>query len=393
MKILHIIPYRHLYPPKNGGQLRCFHILDQLSKYYKVDVICYQTKESIYKRGFVNSNVTFYSPSSFAKSKTILSSVLPKKVYNAGLSRLLSKNFFEPAVEEVIEFQHLIKNLVSNDYNYIVLEHIRTLSLAPVLNKYFPNSHRILNAHNVDHLLLDSKDPNYAKVLEKERKLYKRVHSFWACSKKDKNILETLNDKKIKGYVIPNGVEIDDTFEKNLTESNNKKLLFCGSLDYYPNKNGLLWFYSNVWSVLKEKINGVELTIIGRGSTEGYTALNDDEQINFIGEVDDVKPYYKSNPIAIVPIFEGSGTRLKVLEAMSYKTAMVTTSKGIEGIDYKDKIHAITANDTNEFIIGISSLMENKELRKKVVDNARILVKSNYSWNVVGEKICKHLNG
>ena len=74
-----------------------------------------------------------------------------------------------------------------------------------------------------------------------------------------------------------------------------------------------------------------------------------DPQINFVGEVKDVTPYYLKNNIAIVPLLEGSGTRLKILEAMSFGLPVISTCIGAEGIDYIENKHIIIANDPIAF--------------------------------------------
>jgi hypothetical protein len=90
IQILHIIPYGNLYPPMNGGQLRCFHLMDQLSKYFEIDVLSYQSPNSFLDRGYENENITFYSPNSFVKNESVFK-YLPKKTKNALRYRWLTK--------------------------------------------------------------------------------------------------------------------------------------------------------------------------------------------------------------------------------------------------------------------------------------------------------------
>jgi len=391
-RILHIIPYSNLYPPMNGGQLRCFHLMDELSKHFQIDVLCYQSKSSIVKNGYKNEHIRFYSPQSFVKNEGVFK-YLPTKLKNAFRYRFLTKTLFETATMEVLEFDHIVKELSkSNDYDVIVFEHLSAMSLLPIIKKYFLKAKFVLDAHNVDHLLLETNPSNikyYKKIKKLESNLYKYVNSFWACSKNDLNILESLNHNKIHGKVVPNGVAVKAKPYVEDKSNTYNTILFCGTLDAKPNKEGVLWFYKNIWpSIIKQKPD-VKLWIVGKGNRTPFLDLESDTSVDFIGEVEDVGPYYKKSFIAIVPLLSGSGTRLKILEAMSFGNPIVTTSKGIEGIEFENGNHAFVADTIDDFSSNIIQILDAPNRGNQLRENAYKLVKKKYDWSIIVNNLVK----
>jgi len=87
--------------------------------------------------------------------------------------------------------------------------------------------------------------------------------------------------------------------------------------------------------------------------------------------------------ICIAPIRIGGGQRMKILEAMALGTPVVTTSKGIEGIEAKDKEHVIVADDPVAFAQSIIDLLRDRESRAQLSRNARLLIENKYSWETI----------
>ena len=391
-RILHIIPYGNLFPPKNGGQLRCFHLMDELSKYYKLDVLCYQSPRTFHENGYNNENIKFYSPNSYVKSEGIFK-YFPSKIKNALRFRLLTKTLFQSATLEVLEFSHIIKALSKfNNYKIVVFEHLTAMSLAPIVKKYLPYAKLVLDAHNVDHLLISPDYISHKQIKKIESELYKYVDEFWACSQNDVSILEYLNHGKIHGSIVPNGVSIMDKPYIEDKDSTYSTILFCGTLDALPNKEGILWFYKEIWPLIIKTRPDAKLLVIGKGNRKPFAAFESDPTVDFVGEVDDVNPYYKESFIAIVPLLSGSGTRLKVLEAMSLGNPLITTSKGIEGIEFESGTHALVADKSEAFASSIIAILTNPEKGEVLRSNAYKLVVKKYNWSTIVHNLVHKYN-
>ena len=121
----------------------------------------------------------------------------------------------------------------------------------------------------------------------------------------------------------------------------------------------------------------------------GGTRVPEFEEANVrsLGFITDIQNISGAD-IAIVPLKSGGGTRLKIFDYMSAGLPIVATKKGIEGIDAENYEHAIIVDDIDEeFIAGIRYLIEHKEERKRIGDNARALAEAKYDWRIIGGKL------
>jgi glycosyltransferase involved in cell wall biosynthesis len=88
----------------------------------------------------------------------------------------------------------------------------------------------------------------------------------------------------------------------------------------------------------------------------------------------------------VVPIRKGSGTRLKILEAMAAGTPVVATTKGAEGLDVIDGKHLLLADSPVIFADKTLWLLRNETLRRTLAANARSFVEQRYNWNRIGQQ-------
>jgi glycosyltransferase involved in cell wall biosynthesis len=192
--------------------------------------------------------------------------------------------------------------------------------------------------------------------------------------------------------VIPNGVEVTAKGEE--TDNHKKKncILFCGSLDSFPNSEGLAWFYKNSWQQLQQLLPGIQLLVVGSGQLPAEAEfLLSDPSIVFSGPVQDVKPWYQKAKLAIVPLLSGSGTRLKILEAMSLGLPVISTAKGAEGIDYTNGKNIVIANESAFFVKSVLELLSDSKKRAQIRCEARKLVEEKYDWDKIGVKMSDFL--
>jgi glycosyltransferase involved in cell wall biosynthesis len=390
-KLLHIIPHELFYPPQNGGALRCYYLCTELSKYFDITLLTLQPASEL--DGINFKNIKILNP-----TKPLKLNGLKDKLVNAIKYRWYMGTLKGPAEATVLNFYPVLKQLSKTEtFDYVLMEHLYSMALGKVVKNWWPNALRIVDKHNVDHLLYKQ---SYDLRVKKNKKIFDRLKYqeshmhiyadyFLACSTKDVTELLRLNKNRIKGLLVPNGTTQKNFVQKDYSEPS---LIFCGSLDYAPNKKGLLWFYETIWPRLKSSITGITLTVIGRnGHDNSYAPLKIDPQINFIGEVKNVTPYYNKNNIAIVPLLEGSGTRLKILEAMSFGLPVISTSIGAEGINYTLNKNIIIANTLEEFELGLKVLTSKIDLSKTISEKALQLIDKKYQWSVIVENMYKSI--
>lgn len=106
-----------------------------------------------------------------------------------------------------------------------------------------------------------------------------------------------------------------------------------------------------------------------------------------LGYVSDLFSTISLADIAIVPVLSGGGTKLKMFDYMNAGLPIITTRKGIEGINAKDKEQAIITESINEMVDAIASLSKNRQERERLGLNARRLVEKEYDWDIIGDKL------
>jgi glycosyltransferase involved in cell wall biosynthesis len=156
-------------------------------------------------------------------------------------------------------------------------------------------------------------------------------------------------------------------------------LFFIGALDWYPNQEGLIWFIDKVWEVLKNRIPNLTFHVAGRNSPKWFKKKCIDNNIEFHGEISDAQIFFDNYQIMIVPLFAGSGMRIKIVEAMARSKVIVTTAIGAEGIEIKNKVHAIISNTPESFVDEISFILENNDYFKQIEKNAYELAEKYYN--------------
>jgi glycosyltransferase involved in cell wall biosynthesis len=187
--------------------------------------------------------------------------------------------------------------------------------------------------------------------------------------------------------VIPNGV--DTVAYQRLSLSNGSPvLLFVGRMKYVPCADAMLYFHEQILPIIRQKIPNVELWIVGSNPPHEVRQLEGDH-VRVTGQVDDVLPYYERASVCVVPLRAGSGTRLKILEAMALGRPIVSTSIGAEGLDVIQGQHLLLADGPEQFAATTLGLLEDRGLQERLARNARQLVTSRYDWDIAAKQLMR----
>lgn len=395
--VLILIPYQHLYPPINGGMQRSFNLFHQLTLHFKVTLISFQPAEEVQRASSVFPSLNSADIlDTKKKEQNGIFLFFTNRVQNAIIFKWYKKSLTVATDGLFTEYYPVLKSVLSKKkFDFVLLEDLSTVNAVKVIKKLSPESKIIYDAHNVNtNLALEIGNKYYEMIKRTESALYKNVNSIVACSVKDLADIVKLNGGRLNGTVIPNGVSVaSQNIAVNRKNHTVRNILFCGSLDYKPNCDGLIWFLDEVWPNIKSYIGSVSLFIIGSGDCpQLFNRIKNDNSIVLIGKVSDVKPYYFQSDVAIAPILSGSGTRLKVLEAMGLGIPMISTKKGAEGIEYTDEVHILIRDKAELFAKGVIDLLTNDRKRLYLSSQALKLAKEKYDWNIVGAKLASYLN-
>ncbi len=255
----------------------------------------------------------------------------------------------------------------------------------------------VLNEHNVESALLMRRVESISNPLtgwyfaEQQKRLQlfeervvSRVNHVLACSDEDKTILNTMAPGQ-RISVVPNGVDTAFYQSSGKCAEELSRLVFVGGMNWFPNKDAIVWFDQHVLPELIQQEPGIRLHVIGKPD-DGLKIVHG-KHIVMNGFVDDTRPYLEKASIFIVPIRIGGGTRLKVLEAMSMGKAIVSTTVGVEGIRVEDRRHVLIADTPEEFASCVVELLGNTDLRARLGAAARERACSEYQWDRIGLKL------
>lgn len=145
------------------------------------------------------------------------------------------------------------------------------------------------------------------------------------------------------------------------------RCLFVGSRAPH-NVHGLQWFLENVWSLIIESVPNSSLYICGNVCEQIQGIF---PNVELLGEVDNLEPEYGAAEVCLIPLLAGSGLKIKLVEAMSYKRACVSTSVGVQGLAEIIGQTALVADTPLDFAAAVCALLTNKEKRHWMEEQAQ----------------------
>jgi glycosyltransferase involved in cell wall biosynthesis len=201
------------------------------------------------------------------------------------------------------------------------------------------------------------------------------------CSKLDRRRLGAP-----RSAVVPNGY--DDPGPPPEEPVRDHVVVMVGLFRYGPNATAATWFAREVLPRLRQLVADVELRLVGRHDG----ALDDvsgQPGVRVLGEVDDVGAELRHARVAAVPVLAGSGTRVKVIEALAYGVPLVTTSAGCEGIDVRHGKNVLVADDAGQMAAACARLLEDDEEADALRTAGRALFLESYQWRDIQKDIAQ----
>jgi polysaccharide biosynthesis protein PslH len=191
--------------------------------------------------------------------------------------------------------------------------------------------------------------------------------------------------------VIPTGVDID-RFQP-LNNEIESTLVFTGSMDWLPNEDGIFYFVQEILPKIRQQVPNVKLQVVGRKPSPRLQALAAErsDHVSLTGWVDDIRPHLGRGTVCVVPLRIGSGTRLKIFEAMAMEKAVVSTTIGAEGLPVRHGTHLLLADAPDDFADSVVKLLQDSATRQKLGRAARELVATKYGWASVARDFASAL--
>ena len=375
------------YPPNNGSKLRAYYLIRALSRSHQVTVVAYQpesrdnktlSKSQVYDAvpvwGAPEDPFRHVELPQIAKYLSpIPLSAWPSTVMRRTVSTAASRQHWDA----VVAFQWPAAR-------YALMPHSTTRIFDADSFLSFMTSKRVAAESNAL-TRLKARISGY-KSFRFEYNLARQFHACTVVSPLEIDFIRHMvKGTSCRVEVNGNGVDCDHN-QPGLNEPRPGVLVYNGSLTYSANYDAMRWFLAQIYPVIKTKLPGVSLTITGSTKGVDTVGLALDDSVRLTGFVDDVRIPVAEAAICVVPIRQGRGTRLKILEAMALGTPVVSTSKGAEGLEVVTGEHLLIADDPLDFANNVTRLLGDDALRKRLSAKARKLVEERYDWQQIGER-------
>lgn len=392
------------YPPHQGTSLRNFYILCGLAQRHNITLLSFleenQSADAETIRPLLNlcsriETVPVPRRTTAARLRQLLSSPLPDMAH-----RLYSPDFN-------LKLRQL---LGENHYDIVQIEGIELARIIDLVRSASPGSKIVFDNHNAEtelqrrNLTTDLRQPrrwaaaaySWAQVRRLarfERRACLLADAVTCVSDMDRLHLAALTKSKTPApshrpsiQVIPNAIDVaayeNLSGAENLAGQHRFDLIFMGKMDYRPNVDAVLWFADAVWPGIRRSLPAVTWAIVGQKPHPRLNRLRQMAGITLTGWVENVQPYLAGAAVFLMPFRVGSGTRLKLIEAMAAGKAIVSTPIGAEGFPVQHGREIYLGEGAAEMETAVLHLLQNPQERARLGQAAREFARQ-YDWRVV----------
>ena len=382
MKILFVSAW-FPFPPNNGSKIRTYNIMKELSRDNDVYLASLLQDDSNpaaaepFCELLATHKLTWFDPTSSGSVKDFLSK----------RPRSVTDEFIPAMKEDVRKIVADIKPDVIAAVTMGAAEYIPFDAGVPV----------ILDNHNCEFAVLrrnalKHKSPvkrlRYLLGAEKYRRyevdFCRKCAAIAAVSESDKGMLAKAGVLSDRIFVVPNAVDTE-YYEGVKRQPDKNLLLYNGALTYRANRDAALYFAKGIYPLIAEKMPEAVLEITGKTEGVNLEGIKDRPGIRLTGYVDDIREELAKAAVCVVPLREGGGSRLKILEAMAAGVPVVSTSVGAEGIEVTRGKNILIADTPKDFAEAVISLTNNDTLADNLAKAAKEFVSTNYSRKRLGD--------
>ncbi|MFN8062832.1 MAG: glycosyltransferase family 4 protein [Vicinamibacterales bacterium] len=366
------------HPLDNGSRVRAHHLLRQLSGRYRVTLATFGTSDEASAPGPLDalaSRVVVVPPARSASMplgpRGLLSRVPRHYLQSDSAQMHDTVRHLLPGQDVAVALQvDAARYLAGHDGIPKVFDEVEVT----VFREQYERARRLLR---VRHGL------TWWKFRRFTASLVDAFDQSTAVSAKERDEIIGIGCDPDRVSVVPNGVSVDLAGEPAMRVP---RLVYPGSVLFAANLDAVRYFVRDVLPRLRERRPDLELVVTGATGGVDITELMR-PGVRFTGRLDDVEPFVAESAVCVVPLRIGGGTRLKVLQAMALGTPVVSTTKGIEGLDVAADRHVLVADEPGAFATAVMRLLDDDALHRRISDEARTLMSDRYGWRTIADSL------
>lgn len=367
-------------PPDNGSRLRAYHLIRQLSRRYRITLIAF---------GRNSAGLEERPPLEAICDEVHVVAPAGRRDGTFGVRGLLSRvprHFVQsesPAMRALVSSAcscHDLALALEIEAATYLADHEQLPRVFDEVEVSVPRD-RVTTAATlrarVRHGLTWFKHRHFVRAL------IERFDAATVVSVAERRAVEAIGIHPDRLRLVPNGVHVGARREP---ARRIERLIYPGSIGYFANLDAVGHFVRNIFPLVRRARPDVEFWVTGDTAGRDLSSLQA-PGVTFTGYVADIERLIEESSACVVPLRIGGGTRLKVLQAMALETPVVSSSKGIEGLDVTPEEHVIVGDTAEVFAQQVVRVLENRATAERVARRARALVEAQYSWRAVADTL------
>lgn len=384
------------YPPQQGTSLRNFHILRGLAQDHEVHLLSFVEQLNVSQTVVTDQKTAAVLDKLCASLTTVPA---PQRSRGQRLWRLVSNP--DPDMAHRLAsatFSDALEKLLSQvAFDVVQIEGIELAFVLPEIRRAQPGAVIVFDDHNAEAELqrrtfaTDIRTPTrwvgaaysfiqWRRLRRYERWVVEDSDGVSVVSEADRRHLRELTPN-VEPVVIPNCIDVEAyaDLSENKSEQYRHDILFVGKMDYRPNVDAVLWFGKEIWPLVRQARPDATWAVVGKQPHARLQPLKEAPGVTVTGEVADVKPYLANAQVYVMPFRIGSGTRLKLIEALASGVPTVSTHVGAEGYALEHGKHILLHDDPLPFAEAVYCLLQDEEKRGRLQSAGRDFAKA-YDW-------------
>jgi len=327
------------------------------------------------------------------------STIIVQEQFGAGKRHPKRKRSYLEAHLSDDVIQRVVNEILRSDPNLIVVDGIY---LSDIAYRLVADGRRVIvDMHNIESALL--KENNLARrkwrarlfywrrwqrARRAEQALVRAVAGVWTCSERDKALLcaATSGDRRIN--VVPNPVP-DWSVRADLPQGKaDCAAIFVGHLNYRPNIRAAERLMQRIQPLLRADDPDGRLLICGRSPSDNLQRMAKTAAgVELVSDPAELAPLYARARAAMIPLTEGGGTRLKVLEALALGVPVIATAKAVEGLNVVPGQSYLAAELDEEFVQAALQLTADAAFRARLIEGGRRFVRAHHDQDAVDRAV------
>jgi glycosyltransferase involved in cell wall biosynthesis len=293
----------------------------------------------------------------------------------------------------------LIELLNSERFDIVQIEGLELGIYLRVIRESQPTARIVYDAHNAEYMLQQGiaaveraslvKLPGAiysqiqaGRIRQFEREVCQQADAVIAVSEDDARSLSLFRPDRTV-FVVPNGIFVEAYAVEAPPKLGDHVLVFTGKMDYRPNVDAMRWFVGAILPRIRERVPDARLYIVGQKPHTSLHQLRSVDGVEITGWVAQVQPFLSAAHVYIAPLRMGSGTRLKILEAMASGKPVVATSAAAAGLNAETRAALIIADDPDSFAERTAALLQDPSEQQRLGALARQQVRAHYDWSAL----------